>query len=132
MPSNIDMTRDLYDAFNKGDVPTVLGAMAQDITWEEPESVPYGSHTGRDAVAEKVFSLVVQHIEDFSVQPDEWIDGGDTVVVLGTYRGRGSATGKVLDTPFVHIWRFAQGKISGFRTSFDTHRWLEVIGVGAS
>jgi ketosteroid isomerase-like protein len=131
MPSNVDLTRDLYDAFNKGDVPAVLGMMTQDIKWEEPETLPYGTHVGPEAVADKVFSLVVQHIDEFSVEPDEWIDGGDTVVVLGTYRGRGATTGKVLDTPFVHVWRLTGGKISGFRTSVDTHRWLEVMGAVA-
>lgn len=131
MSSNVDTTRDVYDAFNKGDVPTVLGAMAPDIRWEEPASLPYGSHTGPEAVAENVFSPVVQQIDDFSVQPEEWIDGGDTVVVLGTYRGRGAATEEVLDMPFIHIWRFRAGKVAGIRTSVDTHRWLEVIGAAA-
>jgi ketosteroid isomerase-like protein len=88
MPSNVDLTRDLYDAFNKGEVPAVLGAMTPDIKWEEPESLPYGSNTGPDAVAENVFSVVIQHLDDFSLQPEEWIDGGDTVVVIGTYRVR--------------------------------------------
>src|SRR3954468_8403225 len=132
MSSNVEMTRDLYDAFNKGEVPAVLAAMAPDIEWQEPESVPYGRHTGPQAVAENVFSLVVQHLDDFSVQPDEWVDGGETVVVMGTYRGRGSATGLALNTPFIHVWRFAGGKIAGFRTSYDTQRWLEVIGSPAS
>ncbi len=86
---------------------------------------------GPEAVAENVFSPLVQQIDGFSVQPEEWIDGGDTVVVLGTYRGRGAATEEVLDMPFIHIWRFRDGKVAGIRTSVDTHRWLEVIGAAA-
>jgi uncharacterized protein len=128
MTSNVDLTRKVYDAFNRGDLPAVLGAMDDNIRWEEPESVPYGSHTGPESVAEKVFQPVVQHLEGFSVQPGEWVDGGNTVVVLGRYRGRGSVTGKELDTPFIHVWRFTEGKVSGFRTSFDTYHWLQVIG----
>ena len=49
MSSNTDLTRDVYDAFSKGDVPTVLAAMAPDIRWEEPASSPYGDQTGPDA-----------------------------------------------------------------------------------
>ncbi len=126
--SSVEVTRAVYDAFNRGDLPAVLGAMDDNIKWEEPQSVPYGSHVGKEAVTEKVFGLVMQHLDGFSAQPDERVDGGDIVVVLGRSRGRGSVTGKELDTPFIHVWRFNGGKVVGFRTSFDIHEWLKVIG----
>lgn len=126
--SHVKMLRTVYDAFQTGDLATVTAPMCSDIRWEEPSSVPYGSHIGPDAVVQEVFGPVLEHIDGFTVTPEEWIDGGDTVVVLGRYSGRGRSTGRELNTPMVHVWRFRDDKISGFRTHFDTHHWLEVLG----
>ena len=35
--SNVQMMRDLYDAFGRGDIPTVLAAMDPGIEWHEAE-----------------------------------------------------------------------------------------------
>src|SRR5579862_2303306 len=39
--SNVQLIRDVYDAFNRGDVPTVLGAMDPDMERREAEGNPY-------------------------------------------------------------------------------------------
>ena len=44
--SNVQMMRDLYEAFGRGDIPTVLGAMDPDIEWREAEV----THTSRAAL----------------------------------------------------------------------------------
>ena len=66
--SSVEVTRAVYDAFNRGRVPAVLGAMDDNIKWEEPRMLPYGSHVGKEAVTEKVFGLVMQHLDGFSVR----------------------------------------------------------------
>ena len=38
---NVQVVQDLYDAFGRGDVPAVLGAMDADIRWSEAEGNPY-------------------------------------------------------------------------------------------
>lgn len=35
---SVDVVRGVYEAFGRGDVPAVLGAMADDIEWHEAES----------------------------------------------------------------------------------------------
>ncbi|HLG01680.1 MAG TPA: nuclear transport factor 2 family protein [Acidimicrobiia bacterium] len=130
MAANTDTVRKVYDAFGKGDVPTVLGAMDDKVDWQEPASLPYENQVGPQAVAENVFGVVINDLENFTVTPHEIVDGGDIITAIGVYRGKGAKTGVELDADFVHIWRFNDaGKVSGFRTYTDTHLWRQALGV---
>ena len=44
---NADAVRRLYESFSSGDVAAVLGAMDDNIHWEEPASVPFENHVDR-------------------------------------------------------------------------------------
>lgn len=37
---NVALRRDLYDAFGRGDIPTVLGTMSSDVRWYQAEGIP--------------------------------------------------------------------------------------------
>ncbi len=37
---NVTFLKSLYDAFGRGDIPTVLGAMSPDIHWHKAEGNP--------------------------------------------------------------------------------------------
>ena len=128
MASNVQLVKDLYAAFGRGDVPAVLGAMDEKIDWQEPESLPFDDQIGPQAVAENIFGPVTTLLQNFSVTPAEILDAGEVVVAIGAYRGTGADTGKDLDAAFTHVWRIKDGKIAGFRTYTDTHQWLEVLG----
>ena len=39
--SNVQLMRNLYDAFGRGDIAAVLGAMDPDMEWREAEGNPY-------------------------------------------------------------------------------------------
>jgi ketosteroid isomerase-like protein len=128
MGSNADLVRGVYDAFGKGDVPAVLGAMAEKIDWREPEFSPYQEASTPQEVAERVFGPVIGDFPDFSVTPSEIHDAGDVVVALGTFRGTSAATGGKLDVTYAHVWRLQDGKIVGFRTYNESLGWLKALG----
>jgi len=125
---SVDMIRGAYEAFARGDVPGVLGAMADDIEWHEAEGMPYGGvYRGGEAVAQNVFGPLTQDVPDFAVTPEEFIASGDAVAVVVRYTGTGKATGKQLDLSVVHVWDVRAGKIARFRQFADTAKFLEVV-----
>lgn len=65
--------------------------------------------------------------DEFVVTPEEFVEDGDIVVVLGTYRGLARGTGKRLDVPFVHVWTFADRRAVRFRQFLDTAGWNEAL-----
>lgn len=133
--SNGDVIRGLYEAFGRGDVPTVLGAFDPAIEWREADNFIYADrnpYIGPGAVAEGVFMRIVGDVDGFTVVPQRITAGDDTVVVEGRYRGTVKATGIHVDAQFVHAWQLAGGKIARFQQYTDTKQWADAFAaVGA-
>ena len=119
--SNLNAVQNLYEAFAKGDIPTVLGFLDASIAWTEAEGFPYGgTYNGPNAVLEGVFMRIGTEWEGFAVVPDEFIDGGETIVALGKYSGKYNATGKSFLAHFAHVWKLKDGKAVKFVQYVDT------------
>ena len=130
---NVDLIRAIYGAFATGDVPSVLSRMSPDIVWAEAENFPYADdspYRGPDAVLSGVFARLGGEWDGFAASPEEYLDAGDTVVVLGRYRGTYKATGRALDAQLVHVWRVADGKAAAFQQYTDTLQTARVTGQG--
>jgi len=127
--SNLKAIQDVYLAFAKGDIPSVLGTLSSDIEWTEAEGFPYGgTYHGPRGVLEGVFMRLGSEWNGFAAVPDEFIDAGDTVVALGKYSGTYKATGKSFRANFAHVWKMREGKAFRFVQYADTlivHRALQ-------
>jgi ketosteroid isomerase-like protein len=129
---NVEAMRSLYEAFGNGDVPTVLGAMDPNIEWREAEGNPYqpdGSPwIGPDAIMNNLFVKLATEWDGFTVQPKEFHDAGDTVVVEGRYTGVVNATGTQVDSQFCHVFRVKDGKVTSFQQYTDTGQFQDAMG----
>lgn len=126
---NLDIMRRGYEAFNRGDIDTVLGLMDENIEWHEPEVAPYGgTHRGPEQVVQNVFQPVVEDYDDFQVVTEKLLDADDHVVALGRFQGTAKATGITLDAPFAHVWVLRGGKMTFFQNYTDTAQMLRSLG----
>ena len=116
-----DTIKSLYASFASGDIPSVLSAMASDVTWTEPEGNPYpGTQVGHDAVVQNVFMKLGTEWDGFAVVPHDYVAEGNTVVTYGQMSATYKATGKSFKSPFVHIWKFGADRIQSFSGHMDT------------
>ena len=128
MSENVDVLKRGYDAFNGGDQQTLAGVFAEDVRWEgsDDERVPgAGTHEGRDA-ALGALGQAVEPFESLQSQPDEFIEDGDTVVVLGHTEAR-TKSGNDLKVPFVHVWRMQDATIKRGQLLTDTSVILQAL-----
>ena len=126
-----DIVRNLYDAFGKGDVPAVLGALDPEIHWNEAENFPYADgnpYVGPQAVVQGVFQRIGTDIEAFTVVPERFVEGDDAVAVQGRYRGTMKSTRARIDAQFAHFWRIRNGKVISFQQYTDTKQWADAAG----
>jgi uncharacterized protein len=127
--NNLDAVKAIYEAFATGNIPTVLDTLSPEIAWTEAEGFPYaGTYHGQSAVLSGVFMRLGTEWDGFGAVPDEFIDAGDTVVVLGKYSGKYKATGKSMQANFAHVWKMQNGKAARFTQYVDTlvvHRALQ-------
>jgi uncharacterized protein len=87
MPTNKDIMRAAYGSFASGDVPAVLALMDPNIEWTEAEGWPLydGTFVGPQAIVDGVFLRLGEIGDNFSVNLDQLVADGDTVVALETY-----------------------------------------------
>lgn len=125
----LEVVQRSYAAFARGDLDGVLGDMAPDIEWRQAQGLPHGgTYHGIEEVRRNIFDpLDEEWWDEFSADPDEFLDAGDEVVVLGRYRGIAKGTGKRLDVPFVHVWTLRGGRAVRFRQFLDTAGWNEAL-----
>jgi ketosteroid isomerase-like protein len=127
--STLDSVKAVYQAFAEGDIPSALGFLSPEIDWTEAEGFPYaGTYHGPRAVLEGVFMRLGSEWNGFACVPDEFVDGGDTVVAVGTYSGTYKKTGKSFKANFAHVWKAQDGKLIRFVQHVDTllvHRALQ-------
>jgi ketosteroid isomerase-like protein len=107
--SNVDTARSAYEAFKSGNLEALKESFAEDGVWLTSDELPLGGETkGRDAILAN-FAQIPSYWTSFSVEPSEFIDAGEYVVVLGTQRA-GNDNGS-FESPFVHVMKFEDGKV---------------------
>ena len=125
---NVRVAEQTYEAFGRGDVPTVLENFHPDVEWHAAEGLPWGGvYNGPDAVAQEVFGTLMGAFDDFALRLERFIDSDNLVVALGRYSGRGKQTGKPLDAAFAHVWELEDGKLKRFLHYTDTVRFQQAL-----
>jgi uncharacterized protein len=125
----LELVKRSYVAFARGDLDAAMADMDPEIEWHQAQGLPHGGfYKGVDAVRRAIFDpLDEDWWDEFSADPDEFLDAGGEVVVLGRYRGRAKGSGKPLDVPFVHVWTVRGGRATRFRQFLDTAGWIEAL-----
>lgn len=125
---NVQLIRALYEALGAGDVAAVLGKMDQAIEWREAENFIYADrnpYVGPEAVLQGVFMRIGSEWDSFRIAPEEWLDAGNHVVVLGTYTGTHKASGKAVRAQFAHVWGVKGSRVLRFQQYTDTKQFAE-------
>lgn len=119
--TNLETVKAAYDAFGRGAIEEVLAAMDEEIEWVEAEGGPYGgTYRGPQQILENVFAPLGGEWDPFVVEPERFVEDGDTVVAMGTYSGTYAETGRSFEAPFAHAFDLEGGTIVRFQQYVDT------------
>ena len=127
---HVNTVRGMYEAFGRGDIPTVLGRLDPNIEWLEAENFIYADnnpYVGPNAVLEGVFMRLGADWEGFAVTPKEVHDAGDTVISEGQYSGTYKKNGRNVRAQFAHFFTFRDGKIVKFQQYTDTAQFKDAV-----
>ena len=128
--SALETIKAAYAAFGRNDPSVLFAAMDPAIQWNDAEGSPLADrnpYVGPQAVGEGVFGRLLAAIDNFTVMPGTFIDGGDHVVVLGRYGGTMKDGGAKLDAPFCHVFQFRGDKVVAFQQYTDTAQWTQLM-----
>jgi uncharacterized protein len=126
---NVQLAQQGYEAFGRGDLEAVGQTFADDIEWWSSDEVPAGgAHKGRDDVIGS-FAQIPNYWSDFAVEPSEFFDAGETIVVVrGTQRGTAKETGANFEAPFAHVFEINGGKITRGEFYADSAEAAKALG----
>ena len=119
MGARSELVQSMYDAFGRGDIPTILGALDDGVVWTSPDVLPQGgTFKGPDEVG-RFFAGVADAWEQVDVRPEAVADAGnDLVVVVADISGRRKAGGPA-QWGAVHVWEVRDSKVTRFRELTD-------------
>jgi ketosteroid isomerase-like protein len=127
---NVDLARLGYEALAGGDVERVLELIDPDVSVEV--------HTGRPDLPETLHGHagflenlrgLMDVFEDIEIEPEEFIDLGEHLVVPIYTAGHGRASGIKVENRVVHIWTIRDGKATRFRVFGTRREALEALGL---
>jgi ketosteroid isomerase-like protein len=123
---NVEVVRTAYDAFGSGDLEGLGRLFAEDAEWQTPDSLPLGGVVrGRDAILGN-FAQIPQYWSKFSINPDEYIDAGDHVVIRGVQRATGP--GGSFESRYLHLVKLNGGQIVRGEYISDSAKAKEALG----
>jgi ketosteroid isomerase-like protein len=115
---NLDLARNAVAAFNRRDVPALVGMVTDDFQWVTwtgtVQPTVYHGADGlegyfRDADVWEVLNLEVQEFREL----------GDEVLVVGTFHARGRGSGVEIHAPYYSAFFMSEGglaRVLSFRT----------------
>jgi len=119
--TNIDTIKALYRTFREKDYPAFVDICDPKLEWIQNTGFPGGkTHFGAGNVIEDVFKSFNHDWQDWRFDIEEYLDAGDTIIVIGAYTGRHRTSHKTLHSPAAHMYDLANGKVRRFRQFTDT------------
>ena len=133
--TNMQVVKDAYAAFQRGDIDGVLALVDDSVEWEAVKGtegvVPTaGVRRTRRGVAE-FFSQLAQWADFQQFEPREFIAQGDQVAVVGDYSARVKGTGRSLACDWVMVFDVRNGRITRFREWTDSAQLVRAYGTAA-
>jgi ketosteroid isomerase-like protein len=129
MAEGVQVVQGAYEAFGRGDIEAVLGALSEDVDWSVTEAIPHGGDfRGRDEVGRFFQGIGENWEEGFSVEVEDMIDAGDQVVSQGRASGTLRNGGSEASYGFAHVFTVRDGQIVRFREYVDPDATLRGLG----
>ncbi len=119
MDTNDHTVREVYAAFNRGDVEGALAPLAPDVEWRVAPAIPGGRtlFLGPDQVAE-FFRQIDELSERHHIDLESVTDVGEHVAVVGRHRIQ-RVDGDVVAFRFVHTWTLRDGLVTAMTELVD-------------
>ena len=128
--TNTQVVQECYGYFSKGDIPSLLNELTDDVKWTTPGPVsvlPWvGARNGKKAVGE-FFKLISENVDFLKFDPRDFVEQGNKVVCLGYFEGKSRKTGRVSASEWAMVFEFRDGKICEHKEYNDTYEGVKAF-----
>jgi len=110
--SNVEVIRPIYEEWGRGNWKPYFDVYHPDMEWGwSSEFLGLGGvFKDRETPNPRLLAWL-SGWERWRAEADEFLEFGDYVVVLATYRGRGKGSGVEISTEGAHVFKVRDGKV---------------------
>ena len=122
MSSPVEIIKEMYAAFGRGDVNGVMAHIADDVEWvaERPAEMGFtGACHSKQQIVDRFFGGIAKEHGDPLLEMSEFVAQGDSVATFGRY----SATlrnGQRVNSPVAHLFKLRDGKVVHYTNMLNT------------
>lgn len=124
---DVAVMKRFYDTYNTGDMDGFMSCLDPEIEWVETPGLPFPDKVVGLEELQGFFATMGDFWEEFAPRCETFIDAGDTVVIVGGYRGKHRASGTEVDNPYVHVTQMRNSRAWKTRFYEDTS-WFAKVG----
>ncbi|TMK71645.1 MAG: nuclear transport factor 2 family protein [Actinobacteria bacterium] len=111
--SNVEIVRAAYDAFGRGDTDAVFELCDPDIVVRDPERT--GTTSRGTEGMRQFWAEWFENWQEYRVEPREFEEHGDQVLVRAEQSGRGKLSGVEIRQDLFNVLRLRDGKVVEYR-----------------
>ena len=127
--ANVEVVKRGLAAFNRQAWEESMENIDPDVEWHDTPDLPGGGvHRGRDEVLRQ-WREMADALEGFVVEPEEFFDAGDAVVVFLRSVGRGRASGVEVSRGIAQVFSVRDGKVTKVVSYTDRRSALVAVGL---
>jgi ketosteroid isomerase-like protein len=125
---NVEIVRRAYEAANRGDPDGAFRDWHSDVELTTPAGINADVYRGR-AECQAFLRDLRGAFEGFAVQPEEFIESGDQVVVIVKSRLRPKGSTAELQLRNAAVWTVRDGKVVSVNLFRNAEEALEAVGL---
>jgi len=125
---NVEMIRSVYESLNRGDWDGVFRNAHPEMELITQRGPAAGAFRGQEAIKTQVQDGFAA-FEAWRIQPDEFFEAGDHVVVYVKVRSQPRGSSVEMEVRNAHLWTIRDGTIWSLKTFAVREEALEAAGL---
>jgi ketosteroid isomerase-like protein len=127
--TNVDRLRGGYEALGRGDFEAIRGLLHPKVLLQDrPEAPDARSYRGYEGMLTTLRDTT-ETFEDFRLDPEQFFEHADKIVVILSMTGRGRTSGVPVEERIAHLWTLRDGLAVELRAFTDPADALEAAGL---
>jgi ketosteroid isomerase-like protein len=127
---NVERLRRGYAAWNRRDWEELFSLLHPDMQWTPMEGTLLGGPFRGHAQIREFLDTLMDAWDEFRIEPEDFIERDDRLLVLVRVRTRARSSGIELDERWAHLWTARAGLAVALQVFSDRRRGLEALAAG--
>jgi uncharacterized protein len=127
---NVEIVRRVIEAWNSDEQDSVIRFLDPEVIFDATRRlVNPKTYTGMEGMR-LMLADRDEVWEEFRTEPDQFLDAGDRIVVIGRWVGKGKGSGIEVQQPVAHVFTLHDGRVVRWELGYtDRGEALEAAGL---